>query len=744
MGKSVSEARESSPQSAAAVGELFLDHLFVEEDGVLRYRGSCGGGTSASALANWTPKQNATALGALGDDDFAVVVEHDLGKLKIILDALTRRGHRSHTRFQINRPLGGGLLGRVKHQFTTACPVCGRPDQNSVARIGDQLPQLLDAAADSDMLFLDRLSQPGGRAATRAKRRGVRTVAILDRHDYLRFIPVAEALAHLRAFDLVVMSRPVARSLARRAGVNDASELMPGGLKALAVVADDEGRVDVFDAMHRRQPQHQRLHLESGGGDNAGVLEAIAGSFASLLDSPAQDRDFSAFDAALEPARRAAEASGALGHFLQLTKGPVHGNEDLAGRSVDDLRLLLDGLKPCPFCGRRVSTTEHSSRQRSWRPGSRDNIARLQKRMLFASERPRALDECRSILGQQGTAYVVGSGGSYPVAVFLSLLFADQHSLFAQPIRPFDYVRLGTTSDFVFVISYSGSTADCREVIRHAHAAGVRHVVLVSGNSTPPLADELNLDRGDAIISYGRAAEKDRPSALERGFVSIAGTVAPCSMWTAAAIGASELAHLVAALPRQIERDNLETESLAGSLRLHPSLAVFGGGMAWPAIVDLESKFTEGDVADVQIHEAKDFSHGRFTAVLGPEGARKPILLLGIGRREHPYEQALRQALEESLEPGDQIVHLHSRFDGILGALELLVRIQFLAQRCGEMLGKDISRPEWIPDRGLGLYRWAGGLRSGSAVDPPNPKEEQLHLGDEGTSVSPSKRRRRI
>jgi hypothetical protein len=42
-----------------------------------------------------------------------------------------------------------------------------------------------------------------------------------------------------------------------------------------------------------------------------------------------------------------------------------------------------------------------------------------------------------------------------------------------------------------------------------------------------------------------------------------------------------------------------------------------------------------------------------------------------------------------------------------LGALELLVRVQFISAELGLLLDRDISRPEYISPGGLDLYRWS-------------------------------------
>jgi fructoselysine-6-P-deglycase FrlB-like protein len=321
--------------------------------------------------------------------------------------------------------------------------------------------------------------------------------------------------------------------------------------------------------------------------------------------------------------------------------------------------------------------------------------------MLFVAERQPAVNECRRLLDASGTAYVVGSGGSFPVALFVASALT-RAGWFAQPVRPFDYIRLAGEASVVVVITYSGRTSDAGEVIDHAHAIGSR-VVLLTSNARAPLKQKLTDE--DTLIAYGAP---DGP--LERGFVSILGTVAPCALWVAASEGLEGLSVLAASLDGLVESDGRRADVVGGALRSDPSIALIGGGLAWPAIADLESKFVEARVADVQVHEAKDFSHGRFTSLLGSaEGLLKPTVVFGVGA-EHPYEAVLRKVLRDQRGDETPSVSLRARGNSLTAALELLVRVQFFAQRAAAVAGVDISRPADIPEKGLALYLYEGKL----------------------------------
>ena len=120
-------------------------------------------------------------------------------------------------------------------------------------------------------------------------------------------------------------------------------------------------------------------------------------------------------------------------------------------------------------------------------------------------------------------------------------------------------------------------------------------------------------------------------------------------------------------------------------------------------MLDLEGKMTETGLANVVLHETRDFSHGRFMSVLERRGSTNhddPVVLFSAADPD-PYEDKLRSVI-----PQERLVEIGTTQDNGIGALELLVLSQYISVRVGEELGQDISKPRGIPKEGLELYRW--------------------------------------
>jgi glucosamine 6-phosphate synthetase-like amidotransferase/phosphosugar isomerase protein len=330
---------------------------------------------------------------------------------------------------------------------------------------------------------------------------------------------------------------------------------------------------------------------------------------------------------------------------------------------------------------------------------SSENIATMQRRLHDAAFRTPAASQLEYILGGHGTAYVVGAGGSFSSAYFVAQAINRYSSIFAAPAYPYDYIRTARGTDYIFVVSHSGNTADISAVCARAKEIGVGRTVLLTGAADPEAGRTLERDR-DAVISY---AYGDFP--IEKGFVSIYGTVAPCAV-IIATVARKGFQRFLKQWPRVAFRASSIGDQLA---RLTPDkepLQILSGGFATPAMIDLESKFTEANLGIVQCHEIKDFSHGRFMSLLSPDHAGAPSLLLAVHHLTS-YEKAVVEVLTRN---GPLATYV-SYFDEMLGALELITAAQFMSERIGSFREIDISKPYHISEEGLGLYQYK--LREG-------------------------------
>lgn len=549
---------------------------------------------------------------------------------------------------QVFRTIGPPISMRPARSSTSRCPFCDTVhgvDRHRRRSLDDQPADLL--VTDSfrhDMIRLARRSDPQ-----------LGSILVLDDPPILRFASTGEILSQVSSFDTVVLSKTVASLLARRLkrGIED----LPRVLESTEVMVA-AGSVDA---------------LRDRGGDTW-----------SDLTRPS----------AVETLAAAAVVERIPATALRV--GPV---PEL--RFDQPVRLSeLDGSAvTCPLCGsERRRPTVRSSR-RAAPVGAAHNLGWLRRRALQAADNPQALDAASELLSWEGSAYVVASGGSAVAGAYITQLLRRRSAMFAAEAFPSDYVATATRTDALILVSFSGNTPDHIPVIRRAVELGVTRIALLCQSHQPRLAAELPRGRG-LVVPYGNAR---RPPKSERGFVSMAATVAPCALMLAAADGP----HVLAALAGPTPTSSWFGEALGEALATDRSVHVFASGYARPAMLDMESKWVEGDLGPITIHQSKDFSHGRFMSLLG---AGRPALPVVLAVGTDSYEDELMGAFAREHEASAGVVAapqlLASSHSELLGGLELLLAVQDAATAAAQTVGRDLSRPERIDPGGLRLYAW--------------------------------------
>ena len=112
------------------------------------------------------------------------------------------------------------------------------------------------------------------------------------------------------------------------------------------------------------------------------------------------------------------------------------------------------------------------------------------------------------------------------------------------------------------------------------------------------------------IISYFNAEDT---TGKERGMISMTSTLAPIIVfddnWTCKLISENQ----EALTNGEKFVSELNIHDIARKIKQKPVIHVFYEWDTLPTAIDIESKFTESGIANVIIHEKKNFSHGRYT-----------------------------------------------------------------------------------------------------------------------------------
>ena len=130
---------------------------------------------------------------------------------------------------------------------------------------------------------------------------------------------------------------------------------------------------------------------------------------------------------------------------------------------------------------------------------------------------------------------------------------------------------------------------------------------------------------------------------------------------------------------------------------------IFIGDNSECAGYDLESKIVESGIYRVELHEKKNFSHGRFVTL---EHFEPDAIIYLKNKNVSKYEQTLLKYLTMF---DDKLIIIESEYDKIIGEFDLLIAIQYFIKNISKLLNIDLSKPTYS-DESMKIYKFKGEL----------------------------------
>ena len=222
------------------------------------------------------------------------------------------------------------------------------------------------------------------------------------------------------------------------------------------------------------------------------------------------------------------------------------------------------------------------------------------------------------------------------------------------------------------------------------------------------------------IISYYNAEDT---TGKERGMISMVSTLAPIIIfddnWTCKLISENQ----EALVNGEKFVSDLNISEIAKTIKQYPVIHVFYEWDTLPTAADIESKFTESGIANVVLHEKKNFSHGRYTSLYNQNFAvvinltrhGMAIPLDGSGNINKFYKYKYDENLAIFLNKICEEKSTHYIEIGTVAMMpsqwniEAMSKLPYLITAIGEELGIDISKPlKPFPEEAIQLYDYKG------------------------------------
>ncbi len=308
-------------------------------------------------------------------------------------------------------------------------------------------------------------------------------------------------------------------------------------------------------------------------------------------------------------------------------------------------------------------------------------------------------DLARALQGACSLSLVaVGSGGSYTTAHFAAAAHRQFASRIAVAMTPLEAVRTPQSlrPSATLLLTAGGKNPDVLGAFRRLLAREPRRLLVICASSGSPLA------RLAADYPYVDVAEFDVPSGKD-GFLAtnslLASAVLLVRAYAAAHAGPPPFpASFQSLLGDQVGRSPAEDlDRQCQPLWDRKTLVVLHGPETYAAAVDLESKFSEAALGDVQLADFRNFAHGRHHW-LAKRGGQTGVLAILTDK-----DRQLGEALLALLPPDVPVVRLAANGRDTVASVAALVQVFMVAGSAGRARGIDPGDPG-VPAFGRKIY----------------------------------------
>lgn len=717
---------------------IAVDHIFLATGSRrsvsrLEYLGSAGGGTIPNTLCLLSLLGYETYVsGLVGNDLGERIVKEEFGLFKVNYDSLVERGGRKDLRF--TRQFSHLIFPDGTHRFKKHCLKCGsvfdREYQVSKLDVDKKTSKLAEKA---DLLLLDRANAATLYLAQMAERNKRKIAYDLSFTSYGTYHRTTEAI--LKMCSLVKVNHKTFRKImgsADNAAIMRWRETYPN-TDCLLVTDGENGSYGYANINDEKEIFHRAAIKCDHVRDCGGAGDIFFGMVTSGLFLGEPPKNLADFEQIIDVSQALASLKCTLygARALQRTylNQKVSSKEILdsafsileKGRSGNSFSPTIGLPKPitepyrlaklseCKICGgipkkkRRISqsklsislTKDSESLTRvPWTMKSSFDIGKTYRKGIseFAS--------CNALM--------IGSGGSFTASVFGEALYLHSLGKLAKAMTPFEFEGLkGIDSDTaVWFVSHGGGNTDILGAALRAEKLSHSKCIVLTGNKNSKLAERAKQNGWKTVFIQSQ----------ERNFVSIIGLLSQVSALCGLLTPADEIkdlddffsdtnlrTHFNSAM-REMRLIAYELSASAGQIdNIH--IVSFARGWGWPALTDLESKIVEGGICTIEISELKNFTHGRYINLFNRPNRRVVII-------KTPKDKELADYLYERLEKRIPTFVLETDEEGVIGALELLIKALFLAWYLGEISKKNILRPKF-PREASGLYSWEPSYRRG-------------------------------
>lgn len=656
------------------IGDLVTDYYFVNGN----FSGMCGGMTAFNIIAHLASKYETYAYGVCGNDYEGKVAKKSLDVLGVntkyvnVKDTATRC-------FYIS------IKNNSEYSVTSkkSCPLCGNKKWYDTTKLEENMPKEL--LGKDSIVIIDTVNKVNIKIADLVLKNKGRVFIDIGQIGNFRYLTLKELKDKLESrFEVVQLNQRVADFLVKRFEYNSYLELNEiFNAKILTITCGKAGAVFVYNNKEVRfETKSVKAEVDPSGAGDSFYSEIIKGYIENEF-CVTDNMIASVYQNAANLSSCVVQVLGARGSLQHLYTKENDGE--------------------C-ICGTVLK--ENSSTKRTMKKAL-VNISNLKGRVLRAME-SEGFEQLKSVINNIESSEVslfTGAGGSRSAAHLASRVMNELYSCTSVFLNPRDVIyRNNKDIKNIYAFSYSGTSPDIVSVVNNLNA----NAIIISKKKQEKIETNY-INSSVNFVSYGNA---NYSVGRERGFLSFEGTVAPATLFAKLYYNSLHYNEKFEDfLSNRFDywekyyKEYFENNKkyLINVLDKKNLLDIFMGDYTTTAALDLESKLVESGVYRVELHEKKNFSHGRF---ISTEHYRPDLIIYFKTKNINDYEDTLQEYFKSQKY---DVLNIQSDYDGLLGEFDLLLSVQFLVANISKLLNVDLSKPDYSEDA-MKIYRYKGNM----------------------------------
>jgi HAD superfamily hydrolase (TIGR01484 family) len=288
---------------------------------------------------------------------------------------------------------------------------------------------------------------------------------------------------------------------------------------------------------------------------------------------------------------------------------------------------------------------------------------------------------------------VVGSGGSFSAAHFIAKIHENRTGHIAKAITPLDlfFSTVNPKNHAILFLTASGNNKD----IVNSFEIAVKREFAQIGIVCSSLNSKI-VEKAKAFSSYVNWFEYSNPAGKD-GFLAVNSLLS-----TSILLGKGYEAFETptnSILKSVIEEPHFDSVLLDRIFRLETIVAL-GGEWTWPAVIDLESKFTEAALGTILLSDIRNFGHGRHHW-FDKRGTASALVVF-----TNPALEKIAKKTVDLLPEEIPHIILKTNIRGPLGTIDLFKQVFYLVYEAGKRIGIDPGKPG-VPMFGRKIYHIA-------------------------------------